>query len=177
MMIYLLKNSLPLITITFLCVATVHLSAASKKSELKPGDTAPVFTLQGDDGKTYRLSDFDHQKVVLYFYPLDNSYYCTKQACSLAQGYTAYKKNNIQLFGINHQSAKSHAAFKKKHQLPFTLLSDPSCKVIKAYGAYSPFFIKRITILIDNGKIVAILRNVDVNNHADQILKAFGFAK
>ena len=176
-MIYLLKNSLPWITIALLCVATVHLSAAPKKSKLKPGDTAPAFTLQGDDGKTYRLSDFNNQKVVLYFYPLDNSHYCTKQACSLAQGYALYKKNNIQLFGINHESIKSHTAFKEKHHLPFTLLSDPSCMVIKAYGAYSTFFIKRITFLIDKGKIVTILRNIDVNNHADQILKAFDLKK
>ena len=173
-MTHLLNNFLRWITIALLCVATVNLFAASKKSNLKPGDIAPAFSLQGDDGKTYRLSDFNNQKVVLYFYPLDKSPNCTKQACSLAQGYASYEKNNIKLFGINHQSVKSHAAFKTKHHLPFTLLSDPSSAVIKAYGAYSTLFTKRITILIDNGKIVTVLHNIDVNNHADQILKAFG---
>ena len=163
--------------IAFLCVAIVSLSFASKKPRLKPGDAAPAFTLQADDGKTYKLSAFNDQKVVLYFYPLDNSSYCTKQACSLKRGYDLHKKNDIQLFGINHQSVKSHAAFKKKHQLPFALLSDPSCMVTKAYGAYSSLFIKRITFLIDSGKIVAVLRNIDVNNHADQILKAFDIKK
>ena len=172
-----LKHFFRLITIALLCGVIVHLSAAPKKSKLKPGDLAPAFSLRGDDGKTYSLSDFNNQKVVLYFYPLDDSYYCTKQACSLAHGYAQYKKNNIQLFGINHESVKSHTAFKEKHHLPFTLLSDPSCMVIKAYDAYSALFIKRITFLIDNGKIVSILRNVDVNNHADQILKAFDIKK
>jgi peroxiredoxin Q/BCP len=173
-MTHFIKKYLALITIVLLCVTTIPLSAALKKSKLHQGDSAPTFSLQGDDGKTYRLSDFNNQKVVLYFYPLDNSPKCTKQACSLASGYAAYTKNNIQLFGINHASTKSHASFKKKNRLPFILLSDPSSAVIKAYGAYSPLFTKRITVLIDHGKIVAILRKIDVNNHADQILKAFG---
>ena len=173
-MIYRLKNILPLITITLLCIATAHLSAASKKSNLKPGDIAPAFTLQGDDGKTYSLSDFINQKVVLYSYPIDKSPNCTKQACSIAREDEQFKKNNIKVFGINHQSVKSHITFKNKHHLPFTLLSDPSCAVIKAYGAYSTLFIKRITFLIDKGKIVTVLHNIDVNNHADQIFKAFG---
>lgn len=162
-----------LLTIAFLCVATVHLSARSKKSKLRPGDPAPAFTLTGDDGKTYTLSDFNNQKVVLFFYPLDNSYYCTKQVCSLSQGYRLLQKNNIQLFGINHESVKSHAAFKEKHHLPFTLLSDPTCAVIKVYGVYSTLYTKRITVLIDKGKVITILRNIDVNNHADEIIKAF----
>ncbi len=166
-----------MIAIVFLCIATVHLSAASKKSTLKSGDVAPVFTLQADDGKTYSLSDFINQKVVLCFYPLDKSPNFTKQACSIARGYKECEKYNIKLFGINHQSVKSHAAFKTKHLLPYTLLSDPSCTVIKAYGAYSFLFVKRITILIDNGKIVAVLHNIDINNHADQILKAFDLKK
>lgn len=160
------------ITVFLLCITTVQFSVA-KKSKLKVGDTAPGFVLQGDDGKNYKLSDFKNQKVVLFFYPLDDSAQCTKEACSLAQGFPQYKKNNIQLFGINHESIKSHTKFKKKHNLPFILLSDPSCAVIKAYGAYSALFIKRITFLIDHGKIVSILRDIDVHNHADQIIKAF----
>ena len=153
-------------------MATAQLSA--KKSKLKVGDVAPEFTLQGDDGKTYKLSDFDNQKVVLYFYPLDYSRDCTKQACSLERGYAMLKQNNIKIFGINHESVESHAAFKKKHKLPFTLLSDPSpYNMIKAYDAYSLAFVKRITFLIDKGKIIAILRKVNVNDHADQIIRAF----
>ena len=172
-MTHLPKSSLGWITALLLIAVTVNLSARSKKSKLRRGDDAPAFSLKGDDGKTYSLSDFSNQKVVLYFYPLDDSHYCTQQSCSLARGYAPYKENNIQLFGINHQSIESHAAFKKKHHLPFTLLSDPSSEVITAYGAYSPFFTKRITILIENGKIVKVLRKIDVTNHADQILKAF----
>ena len=175
-MTYLLKKSLHWIIIS-LCIATVSLSARTK-SKLKPGDLAPAFSLQGDNGKTYTFSDYNDQKVVLYFYPLDNSHYCTKQACSLAQKHDLYEKNNIKLFGINHQPIASHAAFKAKHDLPFTLLSDPKpYEVIKAYGAYSPVFIKRVTYLIDKGKIITILYDIDINNHADQILKAFDLLK
>lgn len=168
-----LKRTLSVIAIVLLCAATAHLSAARKRSRLTPGDVAPEFTLQGDDGKMYTLSDFDDQKVVLFFYPRDESHYCTKQVCALTHGYKLLKDNNIRLFGINHQSVKSHAAFKKKHALPFILLSDPKSEAIKAYGAYSSLLTKRITILIDEGKIVKILRKIDVNEHADQILKAF----
>ena len=160
------------IIILFLCIVMVPIFAA-KKPRLQAGDVAPDFILQGDDGKTYSLSDFDDQKLVLFFYPRDDSYYCTKQVCSLAQGYNLLKKSGIQLFGINHQSVKSHQAFKQKHAVPFTLLSDPKSEAIKAYGAYSPFLTKRITVLIEDGKIVQILRKIDVNEHADQILKAF----
>ncbi len=176
-MTHLSKSSLGWITILLLIAVTVNISARSKKSKLRRGDDAPEFSLQGDDGTTYSLSDFSNQKVVLYFYPLDDSRYCTQQSCSLARGYAPYKEHNIKLFGINHQSIGSHAAFKEKHHLPFTLLSDPSSEIIRAYGAYSPFFTKRITILIENGKIVKILRKIDVNDHADQILKAFGIKK
>ena len=171
---YSVSNSTHWIAIGLIFLAILPLHAA-KKSRIKPGDKAPEFALQGDDGKTYKLSDFNDQKVVVYFYPKDNSPYCTKQACSLAKGYAPYRKHNIKVFGINHQSPKTHAQFKEKHNLPFTLLSDPSSEVAKAYGAYSPLFIKRITILIDNGKIVKVLRSINVNNHANQILKAFGF--
>ena len=165
------KNILSFTIFIFLQFTCIPLSLASKK--LRPGDIAPAFSLQGDDGTTYTLSDFKDQKLVLYFYPLDDSYYCTQQACNIAGQDARFKKNRITVFGINHESIKSHAAFKKKHHLPFTLLSDPSCATIKAYDAYSRLFIKRITYLIDKGKIVAILRDIDVNNHADQIIKAF----
>lgn len=148
-------------------------NSMSEKIALKVGAKAPAFELQGDDGKMYKLSDYDDQKVVLFFYPRDKSYYCTKQACSLALGYNQYKNNNIMLFGINHQSVESHVAFKKKHKLPFMLLSDPTYATIKAYGAYSSLFIKRITVLIDKGTVIAILRNIDVNDHANQILETF----
>ena len=161
-----------IIGLVFLVALPIY---SAKKSRLKPGDKAPEFALQGDDGKTYKLSDFNDQKVVLYFYPKDDSHYCTKQACSLARGYAPYRKHNIKVFGINDQAPKTHAKFKEKHNLPFTLLSDPSGKVIKAYGAYSWPFIKRITILIEDGKIIKVLRNVNVNDHANEILKAFGF--
>jgi len=175
-MMYSFKTIFSFTAIALLCVATAHLSAARRKSRLKVGDMAPEFALQGDNGKTYSLSDFGDQKVVLFFYPKDESFYCTQQVCSLAQGYSLLKKQAITLFGINHQPIEAHAEFKKKHELPFVLLSDPSSQTIRAYGAYSPLYTKRITVLIENGKIVKVLRKIDVNKHADQILKAFAIA-
>lgn len=156
-----------------LCVIMIPIVAGRKRSRLTSGDPAPEFTLQGDDGKWYSLADYIDGKVALFFYPRDSSYYCTQQVCNLSDGYTLLKKKGIQLFGINHQSIESHRAFKEKHAVPFTLLSDPKSKVIKEYGAYSPFFTRRITVLIENGRIVKVLRNIDVNKHAEQILTAF----
>ncbi len=175
-MAFLLNKNFLFIGIAFLLIAA-QLFARARKPKLNVGDIAPAFTLQGDDGKTYKLSDFDNQKVALYFYPLDNSPGCTKQACSLARGYDLLKENRIKLFGINHQSPKSHTAFKESHTLPFILLSDPTNNTIRAYGAYSPLFVKRLTFLIDKGKIIAILRKIDVNDHADQIVRAFALNK
>ncbi len=145
----------------------------ARSVSLKEGQPAPQFTLFGDDGVCYDMKDYMKGKVVLFFYPLDNSYFCTKQACSIGQDYALLRKNGITVFGINHQSIESHAAFKKKHHLPFTLLSDPDSSIAKQYGAYTPFYTKRITILIQDGRIVSVLQNIDVAHHAEQIMQGF----
>jgi thioredoxin-dependent peroxiredoxin len=157
----------------FLLIASSTFMYAKKP---RVGMKAPDFTLRGDDGKIHRLSDYNTRKVALYFYPQDDTPGCTKQACSIAQGYDVLQKQEITIFGINYQSPERHAQFKEKYHLPFILLSDENKQVAKTYGAYSwwhPIFPKRITILIDRGTIVEILETVDVSRHADQIMHGF----
>jgi peroxiredoxin Q/BCP len=113
----------------------------------------------------------------LYFYPRDNTPGCTKQACAIAQNYDALTQHDIKIFGINYQSPEVHRAFKKQYHLPFTLLSDTHKNVSSAYGAYSwwhPIFPKRITILIENHRIIKIIDDVDVTRHVEQIFNGFG---
>lgn len=150
--------------------------------QLNVGDKAPDFTLKNDRDTDCSLRDFLGKKVVLYFYPKDNTPGCTKEACSLRNDYEVFEKNSITVLGVSYDSVKSHQKFKKEHRLPFTLLSDSSKKVAKLYGAASTwlFFFtapipSRMTFLIDEkGIIVTVFKNVDVVNHAQEILKAFG---
>lgn len=145
---------------------------------LQVGDDAPNFTLEGDDNKFYSLSDYKNGKVVLFFYPLNYSPNCTAQACSLNKSNEIYEKHNITIFGINYQSSKKHAEFKKDHNLKYILLSDTDKSVSTAYGAHTGLLTamapSRITVLINKGKILAILNDIDVSQHDNQILKAFG---
>lgn len=164
-----------IVSVLTICLVTPFLMYA--KSKLKVGDAAPDFTLQGDDNKMYTLSDYKHEKVVLFFYPRDYSPNCTAQACSLNKSHKTYNDHNITVFGINYQSPKHHAQFKEEHHLQFKLLSDVDKKVATAYGAHKGLLTaiapKRRTILIDQGKIVAILDDIDVSHHDNQILKIF----
>lgn len=145
------------------------------------GDKAPDFTLKDDLGKNRSLSEFLGKKVVLYFYPKDNTPGCTKEACSLANGYNTFEKNNIAVLGISYDSVSSHQKFKAKYKLPFILLSDADKKVAKLYGAagtwlffFSAPIASRITFLIDEkGIIKAIINDVDVSHHANEVLKYF----
>lgn len=153
---------------------TTYFCLYAKKLQI--GSSAPDFSLVGNDNKTYTLSQIKSDRIVLYFYPRDNTPGCTKQACGIAQDYTQLQEHGIEIFGINYQSPIVHRAFKKEHNLPFVLLSDTKKKVAHAYGAFSPWhpmFPKRITIVIEKGKIISILESIDVNNHVNQILKAF----
>lgn len=161
----------------FLVISTATLIMYAGTS-LQVGQVAPNFTLQGDDNKPYTLSDYNDEMVVLFFYPRDYSPNCTAQACSLNNSHEIYKKHNIVIFGINYQSPEHHAEFKEKHHLKFTLLSDIDKSVAVAYGAHTGLLTaiapKRITVLINKGKIVAILEDIDVSKHDDQVIKAFG---
>lgn len=135
---------------------------------------APDFSLMDENSELQTLSKLKGSNVVLYFYPKDFTPGCTKQACSLRDGYSEITKEGIKLFGISYDSPASHKKFKDKYQLPFSLLSDSDKKTAKAYGVKGMLFVDRVTFLIDaSGKIIAILKNVDVSNHAQQIIDAF----
>jgi peroxiredoxin Q/BCP len=149
-------------------------NCCAKNRPLKIGMMAPDFSLLDENNEPQTLSALKGNNVVLYFYPKDFTPGCTKQACSLRDGYSEITKEGIKLFGISYDSPESHKKFKDNYQLPFSLLSDKDKKVAKAYGVKGVLFVDRATFLIDaSGKIIAILKNVDVANHAQQIIDAF----
>lgn len=146
---------------------------------LKIGDTAPDFTLPTDQDTQVTLSELQGKKVLLYFYPKDNTPGCTKQACDFRDQFSNFKKHGVEVFGISKDSSKSHTKFKEKYQLPFTLLVDANADVCEAYGVvdkksmFGKTFlgITRSTFLIDEkGKVAAIWRKVKVPGHVEQVL-------
>lgn len=143
---------------------------------IKRGDKAPHFSLSDETGTLRSLTEFLGKPIVLYFYPKDDTPGCTAQGCSLRDSYDEFKKNGIVVIGVSYDSPQSHAAFKKKYNLPFLLLSDSERKVAQNYGAYQSIknylFPERITILINkNGIITHILEKVDVTTHTEDVLR------
>ena len=146
---------------------------------LQAGDAAPDFTLLTDAEEKITLSQLRGKKVILYFYPKDNTPGCTKEACDFRDDFTKFKKQNIEIFGISKDSAKTHTQFKKKYTLPFTLLVDSKADVCESYGVVNKkslfgktfLGIERSTFLIDEkGMIQAVWRKVKVPGHVEQIL-------
>ena len=146
---------------------------------LEKGMNAPDFTLSDKDGNAVSLSDFRGKKVVLYFYPKDNTPGCTRQACAFAASYDAFRENNIAVIGISRDSVASHVKFAEKYNLPFILLSDPDRIAIEAYGVWQEkkmagkvgMGIVRSTYLIDeNGVIEAVMPKVKPDTNAAEIL-------
>lgn len=145
---------------------------------VKVGDVAPDFQLKDDAGNVHSLAEFRGKKVVLYFYPKDNTPGCTKEACSFRDGYKELQGAGIIVVGISFDSPESHKKFRDKYKLPFLLLSDEKKEVAKAYGAtggiLGSLMPKRYTYLVnEEGRIVHIFQKVDVKNHAEEVLKAF----
>ena len=148
---------------------------------LNVGDQAVDFSIKNQADETIRLKDFEGKKVVLYFYPKDNTPGCTTEACGLRDVYDEILDLGAVVLGVSKDSAASHGKFKDQYNLPFHLLADTDMEVIKAYGAwaekkmYGKSFmgIQRMTYLIDeNGKIKNIWPKVSPNTHADEVLKA-----
>lgn len=146
---------------------------------LETGIKAPDFTLQDKDGNTVSLSDFKGQKVVLYFYPKDNTPGCTRQACAFAASYNAFQEKNVAVIGISKDSVASHQRFAAKHELPFILLSDPELTAIQAYDVWKEkkmcgkvgMGVVRSTYVIDeNGIIEKIMPKVKPDTNAEEIL-------
>ncbi|HEX8248167.1 MAG TPA: thioredoxin-dependent thiol peroxidase [Pyrinomonadaceae bacterium] len=149
---------------------------------LNEGDIAPDFTTKDQSGKEVNLSDFRGERVVLYFYPKDDTPGCTKQACSLRDSYDAFTEKGIKVFGVSNDDEASHRKFISKFSLPFDLLADTEKEIVNAYGVYGEknmygkkyMGINRTTFLIDEeGKIKKIFKKVNVDEHADEVLKAF----
>lgn len=145
---------------------------------LQIGDKAPAFSARDENGKVVKLSDFEGKKVILYFYPKDNTPTCTVQACNLRDNYAAFKKKGYVLLGVSVDTEKSHQKFKAKYDLPFPLLADPDHKLVDAYGVWreKTTFGKtymgtvRTTFVIDEkGVIENIISKVESKKHADQI--------
>ena len=146
---------------------------------LKTGMKAPDFSLPDKDGNTIRLSDFLGKKVVLYFYPKDNTPGCTRQACAFAASYEQFKTQDIVVIGISKDSAASHLKFAQKYDLPFILLSDPELQAIQAYGVWQEkklygkvsMGVVRTTYIIDEqGNIEKVMPKVKPDTNAADIL-------
>jgi peroxiredoxin Q/BCP len=148
-------------------------------SLLAVGADAPEFTTTDQDGKTRRLSDFKGKKVVLYFYPKDNTSGCTKEACAFRDNFAKFRQHNVEVLGVSIDGEKSHKSFVQKYDLPFTLLADTDRRLVQAYGAWGEKSMygkkymgtNRVTYLIDEaGKIAAVFPRVKPDAHADEIL-------
>ncbi len=148
---------------------------------LKVGDEAPEFKLHDETGKEISLSDFKGKKVIVYFYPKDDTPGCTKEACSFRDVYDEILEAGAVVIGISKDDSKSHERFKNKYNLPFYLLSDPEQKVLEAYGAWQEkkmygkvyMGIARITFIIDeDGIIQKAYPKVKPESHAEEILEA-----
>ena len=151
-------------------------------AKLKEGDKAPDFAAPDAEGKVVRLKDLRGKKVVLYFYPKDDTPGCTKEACSFRDSFAKFRKRGIEVFGVSLDSEKSHQKFVKKYDLPFRLLADTERKLSDAYGTYGEkkFMGRtymgnhRMTFLIDEkGRIKKIFGKVKPEDHAEEVLAAF----
>ena len=148
---------------------------------LEVGTKAPEFTLPDKDGNPVSLRDFLGKKVVLYFYPKDNTPGCTKQACAFAASYEGFKAKNVAVIGVSKDSVASHQKFAAKYDLPFLLLSDPELQAIQAYGVWQEkklygkvsMGVVRSTYLIDEqGVIARVMPKVKPDTNAADILAA-----
>lgn len=150
---------------------------------IQEGTKAPDFTLEDKSGNKISLSDFLGKKVILYFYPKDNTPGCTRQACAFAASYEAFKQKDIAVIGISKDSVASHQRFAEKHGLPFILLSDPDGVAVEAYGVWkektmfgkTALGIVRTTFIIDeNGTVEKVMPKVKPDTNASDILEYLG---
>ena len=150
---------------------------------LEAGNKAPSFTLTDKDGREVSLGDFKGKKVVLYFYPRDNTSGCTAQACAFGDLMPAFREKGAVIVGVSKDTVASHKKFKEKYELPFTLLADPELKAIKAYDVWheknmygkKSFGVVRTTYLIDeDGVIVKAFEKVKAKDNPAQMLGELG---
>lgn len=153
---------------------------------LEVGAKAPDFTLPDQNGKQVSLSDYLGKRVVVYFYPRDNTPGCTRQACAFAQSYNAFRAMDVPVIGISKDSSASHLKFAQKFDLPFTLLSDPDLEAIRAYDVWKEkklygkvcMGVARATYVVDErGMIEKAMPNVKPDGNAAEILAYFAGGK
>jgi peroxiredoxin Q/BCP len=152
--------------------------------QIKEGLKAPTFQGIDQNGKEIRLSDYTGRKVILYFYPKDNTPGCTAEACNLRDNYETLLKKGFAVIGVSPDSEKSHKGFAGKYSLPFPLIADTSKKILNDYGVWgekkmygkSYFGVIRTTFVIDEqGVIEKIISKVNTADHTDQIIKLFNY--
>ena len=147
-------------------------------TNLKIGDKAPAFKTINQNGETVELKDWSGKKIVLYFYPKDDTPGCTAEACSLRDNYNSLLAKGYTIYGISPDGTKKHLKFTEKYDLPFDLLTDEDPAVAEAFGTWVEksmygrkyMGMARITFIIDNGTITDIIEKVDTKNHAEQLL-------
>lgn len=149
---------------------------------LKKGDVAPYFSGTDQNGNEVNLSQFGGKKLVIYFYPKDDTPGCTKEACNLRDNYNELLAKGFAVVGISPDTEASHKKFASKYNLPFPLIADPSLQIIKAYGAWGKKSmygkeyegLLRTTFIIDeNGKVEQVIEKVKTDDHANQIFKLY----
>ena len=147
---------------------------------LEAGTRAPDFTLPDQNGNPVRLSSFQGKKVVLYFYPKDNTPGCSRQACAFAARYAGFKAQNVAVIGISKDSVASHQKFAEKYELPFILISDPERVAIEAYGVWqekknygevSMGVVRSTYIINEEGIIEKVMPKVKPDTNAEEILE------
>ena len=149
---------------------------------IKEGEAAPDFEARDAEGNNVKLSDLRGQKVVLYFYPKDDTPGCTKEACSFRDSFAEFGRRGIKVLGVSLDDERSHQKFTDKYKLPFTLLADTDHAVADRYGVYGEkqfagkkyMGVERKTFLIDErGRILRVFDKVNVEQHAGEVLDAF----
>ncbi|MCF8259175.1 MAG: thioredoxin-dependent thiol peroxidase [Melioribacteraceae bacterium] len=147
---------------------------------LEEGKKAPEFTLSDSDGKKHSLKDYSGKKVIIYFYPKDNTPGCTKESCEFRDNLPNFNNTNAVVIGVSPDSEKSHRKFADKYELPFTLLSDESKEMLMKYGVWKEksmygrkyMGVERTTVIIDEkGNVQKIYPKVKVSGHVEQVLK------
>ena len=150
-------------------------------THLQQGDKAPGFTAKDQNGKLVSLKDYKGQKVVLYFYPEDDTPTCTIEACNLRDNYSLLKEAGLVVLGVSPDESRKHKKFEEKYNLPFTLLEDPGKKIIDAYGVWGEknmygrkyMGLFRTTFIIDEeGVIVKVFKKPKSKIHSEEILKS-----
>ncbi len=148
--------------------------------KLNTGDIAPDFKGIDENGETISLSDFKGKKLIMYFYPKDNTPGCTNEACDLRDNYSMWIEKGYEIIGVSPDSTKSHINFKEKYKLPFSLISDPNKEIIKHYGAWGlkklygreyEGLLRKTFVIDENGIISTIFEKVKTKDHTNQILE------